>query len=196
MKNVAQSRKAMVAISILVVAALSRLTPHIPNFAPMESLTLLSGVYIIGRYLAFALPILVWWICDLILNNTILRAYYPDHEGFVWFANYMPAIALSAVAIVLLGKLNQGKVKLLPIAGSVLGSVLIFFLITNFGSWMSDPMYPKNATGILASYTAGLPFLQSSLMSNVIFSAVAFTAIEGVGYYFGKSRTTVETQRS
>lgn len=54
-------------------------------------------------------------------------------------------------------------------------AIIGFFLITN-AMMLGGTMYPANATGLLASYVAGLPFLKAQLLGLLAVTAVyAFT---------------------
>jgi len=159
---------------IVLFAALSRLLlTELPNVSPLGAMALFGGAYFSKRYLAVIIPLLALWISDVALNNTIYAAYY---EGFSWFG--VPVVYLSIIVIALMGTtlLKQIKVKNLLIA-SLLTS-LVFFLITNLGSWWTIPAYSKDLVGIIAAYTAGLPFFLSTILSNLFFTAVLFGGYE------------------
>lgn len=53
-------------------------------------------------------------------------------------------------------------------------SASVFYLITNFAFFYPATMYPRNIEGILASYTAALPFFRNMLVGNLVYSAVLF----------------------
>lgn len=180
-------RNTVIASSIIIIGLFSRLLPHMPNFSPMESMALLGGAYISKRYLAFLLPIVVMYISDFVLNNTLLRVYYPDHEGLVFFGDYMLTVIPAMLLIVLLGqtflkKLNPGKIIITALGGSIL-----FFLITNFGSWIGPlSPYPKTFSGLIAAFVAGIPFFKSSVLSTLFFTMASFGAVEFISAYFAK----------
>ena len=48
-------------------------------------------------------------------------------------------------------------------------SSVIFFLITNFGSWLTMAMYEKSFSGLLQSYVMGIPFFHNTLISTLIY---------------------------
>ena len=54
------------------------------------------------------------------------------------------------------------------IAGSILSAV-IFFLVTNTGSWIALE-YTKDFSGLMSSYAAGVPFFRATLVSQLLFS--------------------------
>jgi hypothetical protein len=168
----------LLVIGLIVLAAASRLLPHPPNFVPVGAMALFGAAALPKQWLAFLVPVLAFYLSDLVLNNTLYAAYF---EGFYWGVSYW-----TVGAIVLMVLLGSGMLRKLPfswgrIGGAAVGATLIFFLLTNFGVWAGGMMYPKTAAGLLAAYTAGLPFLVSSLLANLMFSGVLF----GAARYFG-----------
>ena len=76
------------------------------------------------------------------------------------------------------------------IAGTALLGSLVFFLITNFSSWLrQDLPYPMTAAGLMESYWMGLPFLRGTLMGDLTFTAVLF------GLHAVLSRATAPADR-
>jgi hypothetical protein len=66
-----------------------------------------------------------------------------------------------------------------------LWSGAIFFILSNFGVWLTGVYYPKTITGLMECYAAAIPFYKNELfgnmllntfMSNVFFTAVLFGA--------------------
>lgn len=176
------------AIGFIIAAAASRLIPHIPNFTAMESLALFSGAYLGWRVLAFLAPFVVWYASDLIINNTISRSFYPDVDGIVWYADYMPWVYISALFILFLGAKALRKWRPTTLAISSVVATLIFFVLSNFGTWMSGVLYPKNLVGLTECYIAALPFFKTSLISNLVFTAVFFGGYELVHYLSYKEK--------
>ena len=76
----------------------------------------------------------------------------------------------------------EGRMK--NVLGAAVTSSVVFFLITNFGSWIDGHgLYPMNFAGLMECYAAGLLFYKNelfgsfffnSVMGNVFFSTVAF----------------------
>lgn len=156
-------------IAMIAVAALSRVLPHPPNFSPVEAIALFGGAYFASRRWAMIVPLAALLASDLVLAalNGGLYASWFSSAG-IWLV-YL-CVALSA----LLGFALRGKVNSSRVLGySLLGSVL-FFLVTNFGAWLTDPMYAKTAAGLTAAYVAGIPFFQWTVLSTLMYSALLF----------------------
>jgi hypothetical protein len=56
--------------------------------------------------------------------------------------------------------------------GSIL-SAIMFFLVTNAGSWIALD-YDKSISGLINAYSAGIPFFRATLASQVLFSLGIF----------------------
>ena len=70
-----------------------------------------------------------------------------------------------AVAIGMLIK----SFKFLEIIITGLVSSLAFFLITNFGAWMTLEMYDKNLAGLISAYVLAIPFFHNTLVSTFLY---------------------------
>jgi hypothetical protein len=154
---------------MIVLAALSRLLPHPPNFSPVEAIALFGGAYFAKRSAAIWVPLAAMFVSDLalgLMNGGIYWSYFLS-AGYLLV--YL-CIALSAV----LGFGLRGRVGVLRVgAYSLLGSVL-FFVVTNFGAWLGSPMYPQTGAGLAAAYVAGIPFFQWTLLGTLFYSALLF----------------------
>jgi hypothetical protein len=178
---------------ISAVAILGKLIPHLPNFSPMQSMALLGGAYITRKYLAYILPIVLIYATDFILNNTIYRTYYPDHEGLVFFSDYMLVVLPSILLIVALGQFFLKRFKTEKLILTALAGSVLFFLITNLGAWISPTsIYSKNIAGLLQSYIAGIPFFRASVLSTLLFTLLSFGGIEVLANYLSKRSQLVE----
>lgn len=166
---------------IILLAALSRLIPHPANFAPIGGMALFGAAYFTKRYWAFVIPIVSMWISDLVLNNTVYAQYF-DH--FTWFYSGSLFTYGAFALIVLFGMLTLKKVRLSNLIVSALGASVIFFMISNFGVWFSGTMYPKDFGGLMACYTAGIPFFRNTLLGDLVYSGILFGVFEGLQYRF------------
>ena len=91
--------------TFVLLAALTRLLPHPPNFTPIGSMALFGAAYFSRKYLAFLVPILAFWVSDLVLNNVVYAAYF---ESFSWFS---PALLWSCAAMVLIVVIGRHFLK-------------------------------------------------------------------------------------
>ena len=151
------TRLAVILTAILVAAAL-RLLPHPPNFTPIGAMALFGGAYFGKRALAFAAP-----LGALLLSDAILGF----HSG-------MAFVYGSVALIVLIGWAVARRITPLTIAGAALASSVLFFIVTNFGTWATGELYPPTIAGLAACYVAAIPFFQNTLAGDLFFSALLF----------------------
>jgi hypothetical protein len=160
-------RKVLIGSVIILAAALSRLLPHPVNFAPIAAMALAGGVYLDKRS-ALIIPLAVLVISDIIIgfHNTILFVYG------------------SFVLIGLMGLWLKSHKKPLPILGTALLSSIIFFVITNFGVWLTGGgwFYPKTWQGLVECYTLAIPFFRNTIAGDLVYTVVLFGVFEIAEY--------------
>ena len=63
------------------------------------------------------------------------------------------------------------------LAGS-LGSSFIFFIISNLGVFLIG--FPNSLEGLIACYTAAIPFFQTSISADLLFTTVIFLSYDTI----------------
>ncbi len=152
------NKKLLSLIIIVFGIALFRVLPHPPNVSPVAAMALFGGAYFADKRMAFILPFAALILSDLIIG----------------FHNSMIFVYAGFALTVGMGIWMQKKITVNRVAATAVASTLLFFIITNFGAWMMNGMYPMNAGGLMQAYVAGIPFLQNSLLGNLAFTAVMF----------------------
>jgi len=122
-------------------------------------MALFGGACFADKRMAFIVPFVALFLSDLVLglHNSMIFVY----AGF----------ALT----VAIGFLLKGRVSMTYTAFAMVVSSLLFFLLTNFGAWMTSGIYAQTAEGLMHAYVAGIPFFQNSLLGNLVFAAVIFS---------------------
>ena len=147
----------------VVLAVAVRFMPHPWMFTPVTGSLLFFGARGPRRQLWIPFALLV--ASDVALTKLVYS--YPftwDHYvTFAWYA-----------AVLWLGTRLGAKTKWLPVIGAALASSVSFFLITNLTSWAWLDMYPKNLSGVMMSYAAGVPFFRHALAGDLIFTTAMF----------------------
>ncbi len=159
-------------IAIIFVAISSRFLPHPPNFTALGAVGLFGGYYFTRKYMAFLIPLGAFWLSDLFLNNVVFSQYY---EGFVWMSNIWSYIGLACV--IGIGMFIVKKIEVDKLLGASLLGSMVFFLLSNFGVWLSG-LYTFDATGFVACYTAALPFFWNTILGDMVFTAMLFGGYE------------------
>ena len=162
------SRRTTLALAGIMLAAMAaRLLPHPPNFTPIEAVALFGGAYVADRRLAFLLPLLALLLSDLVLGFVVY--------GYGLVYGGMAFVYASVALITALGRWQlRRRASLYRSAGCALVAASLFFVVTNFGVWLTSGLYPHNASGLLACYVAGLPFFHYALAGTLGYTAVLF----------------------
>ena len=150
---------------ISAVALTARLIPHLPNFSPLASVALFTGVY--GQSKKYIiLPLVALFISDLFI-------------GFYKF-EIMLSVYGSLTIIGLLGFWLKKHKNFLNITSSALASSLLFFLITNFAVWYFGTWYSHDLAGLAWCYNLAIPFFKNTLLSDLSYSLIIFGAWEAI----------------
>ena len=155
-----------ISLGIFLVLASSRLIPHPPNFTSLIALSfyvpaLLGLRFIPAMLIAFVLT-------DFIIGY---------HSGTHWTWG-------SVLVIGLVSQYFDKNINL-RLIGSLTGA-FIFFLITNFGVWLSG-MYSLTTAGLIECYTLAIPFFTYSLISTILFSTIIEVFYKVYKYKFLKA---------
>ena len=142
----------------ILLAVLYRILPHPPNFSPVAAMALFAG----AKFARFPIA-LVMTFAMLLLSDLFLGFY----DGMLFVYGGMLSICLIGLSL-------RKNISLLKFLGGTLGATFAFFLISNFGVWWMTDLYPNTASGLLACYLAAIPFMQHSLLSNLLFGVVLF----------------------
>ena len=152
------NKQILLGLMIVAVLSLSRLIPHPPNFTPILGMAVFSGAIISKRYIAYLVPLAAMLLSDLYLG----------------FHASMPIIYFSLALCVLIGTIIESRVSILNSFLSISLGVLLFFLITNFMVWYGSGMYELSISGLMTCYLMGLPFLQNTFISSILYGMGAF----------------------
>ena len=149
-------------LGLIVLLAFSRLIPHPPNFTPILGMAVFSGAIINKKIVAYLVPLAAMLLSDL---------YLGFHSG-------MPIIYFTLAVCVLIGTFIESRVTILNSILGITAGVLVFYLITNFTVWYGSGMYENSFSGLITCYVMGLPFLQNTFISSLIYGMGAFLIYE------------------
>lgn len=158
------STKTKFVLGLIGLVALSRLLPHPFNFTPIGAIALFAGTYITDRKKAFLLPLIALFISDIVIEIVTGSGFYRD----------MIFVYGSFALITSIGFLVRGREQRQIIMVASLISSILFFFLTNFGTWLMYDMYPKSMQGLLMCYIAGIPFFKGTIMGDLFYNLVLF----------------------
>lgn len=156
------SPRLLILTGLIIAAAIVRLLPHPPNFAPIAAMALFGGAYFNKKALAFIIPLSALFLTDL----------------FLGFHNTMWAVYLGFILIVGLGIIMLKKKSVLTVILASFSASVLFFVITNLAFWATDTLYPITLTGLAACFTAAIPFFHNTLIGDLFFTGVMFGMFE------------------
>lgn len=145
-------------LSMVAVAAAIRILPHPWNFTPVGAMALFGAATFSSRRAALIFPLLALFVGDL----------------FIGFHRLMPVVYASFLLSAAIGFWLRGRRSVTQIGAATLAGAVQFFLVTNFGVWLSGMTYPKTAEGLVACYVAGIPFFWNTLAGDAVYAALLF----------------------
>src|SRR5210317_634940 len=161
--------KNKVLLGLIIVAFVSRIAPHYPNFTAMGALAFFGATRTKNTWATLSIVFGVMMLSDLIINNIV----YPTGEFVLMYSGSLFTYAGFA-AYALLGRnaTNMRNGSALLVGGSV-----AFFLLSNLGVFLSAySLFPMTWGGLMATYAAAVPFYAPELISTALFSAMAYAA--------------------
>jgi len=173
--------KAVIVSCLIFFAVAYRLVPHPANFAPIGAIAIFGGA-LLPRKWALLLPLGAIVLSDVFIGMHPLI-------GFTWG---------SFLLIALLSNRFFKSVSPSTVIGASFSASVLFFVITNLGVWLEGRLYPPTLEGLASSYINAVPFFRNTLLSDLVFSAILFTAYF-VAYRFvlgGKGALKVAPQRT
>lgn len=163
----------------IVIAIALRLFPHIPNFAPVTAIALFSGAYF-SRRVALILPLLIMAVSDYLLlyinpYGTNFSQIHPltsllhSTTLFVWGS----FLISSLIGIWIAKKRTFSRVGIAAVLAS-----LQFFVITNFGVWLTSGMYTLDLAGLTQCFVMALPFYRGTFLGDLFYAGMFFGGFE------------------
>ena len=187
---------------LIVAAALWRIlavsSPELANFAPLMALAFCGGVYFQSRWM-WLVPFAALGLSDLYINHYYAVQFhypFPLREWFVRLLCFAAGLGL--------GRLASRRRSWLNLLSGILGSSVLFYLVTNTASWLGwsgELDYAQTFAGWWQAMTVGLPqyaptlfFFRNTFASDLLFTAGFALAMEyaalrrGEFSLFGSSR--------
>ena len=149
-------------VLMVLVAAFSRLIPHPWNFTAIGAMALFGGAYFPSKTQSLIIPIAALVVSDLVLG----------------FHNTMFFVYGAFIVAVILGWTLREERSVFKIGTMALVTSSVFFLISNFGVWAMQTMYPMTWSGLVSCYVAAIPFFDNQILGDLFFSGVLFGAYE------------------
>ena len=145
------------------------------NFSPMAAIALCGAIYF-PRRIAILAPLAAFLVSDLVLNACYLAS--TPHVTSLLSVKMIPEYVALGLTAALGWKLRANPKPGFILGASLLGSIA-FYVITNTGDWLAEPLYAKTAAGWVQALTTGLPgypptlsFFRNTAASDLLFTAI------------------------
>ncbi|HXJ90752.1 MAG TPA: DUF6580 family putative transport protein [Candidatus Binatia bacterium] len=154
----------LLAIAVRFFPFLGLNLPHAWHFTPLAASLLFFGAR--GSRRQLWVPLVLLAAADIVLTRFMWKYPFTWDELFVW-AWY--------AAILWLGTNLRERSGFWRVVAAAAASSISFFIVSNFAVWAAWPgMYPRSVAGLIACYTAAIPFFRGTAVSDLFFSLVMF----------------------
>lgn len=134
----------------------------IANFSPVGAMALFGGAYFNRHWKAIIFPLLILFLSDIILHQTVYASNGFLYGGWYW-------VYLAFVLMALAGRWFLKKISLRNIIVSVLVSVFIHWTVTDLGVWYGSKIFDQNLKGYVDCLILAIPFEWRFLTGTLIY---------------------------
>ena len=140
------------------------------NFSPILPLCIFGAACFAKRTVAYLAPLAIYLAGDLgiwAISGRADWAFYADQ----------PVTYLSVILVVSCGFIARSQRSSGRIAVAGLGSAVVFFVVSNFGTWALGTTYPKTWAGLVECYVMAIPFFRNTVISMGVFLPLLFSRL-------------------
>lgn len=140
------------------------------NFSPALAFGLYGGALLTRRAAGLFAPAAVYLAGDLGIWLLTGRADWA-------FYSYQPAVYGALMLCAACGWRLRSDRTWTGVFGCAVLAPVLFFLITNFATWLGSGLFPQTFSGLVACYAAGLAHHRNLLVSTLLFSGLLFSPL-------------------
>lgn len=157
----------LLASALVLIAASARIVNRemgLFNLAPVAAVGLFSGAIIKDKRISYILPLLAMLLADIYFQLfTKVQGFYGQEQLWVY----------GGMALVTFLGTRMGNINAVKVAGFSLAGSLVFFLVSNFGSFLSG-MWGLNFNGLVKTYVMAIPFYKNTIVSDLVGNGLLF----------------------
>ena len=161
MNIVKLNNEQVVALGLIVLAVVTRLIPHPPNFAPITGIALFAAARFQSKEIAILIPFLGLFLTDLVLGLSGISFFVYIGFGLILFLGF------------------RTKRTTVP---TIMFSSLLFFVVSNLGVWLL--YYPLSLEGLISCFTLAIPFFTNTLLGDLVYTGVLFFTFSSIKKYY------------
>ena len=147
---------------MMTLLVISRMISDIPNFTATIALIMFTSYLIRDKFLSVLVILVSQIISDLYIG--IYSSMFFVYGAYVFIALLSPII--------------MNKLSFKSVLISSLVTPTIFYIVSNFGVWITGSTYPLSLDGLIMCYVAGIPFFDETLLSTVVFSVTIYAMMK------------------
>ena len=147
-----------------------------PNFKPLAALILFGGFFFKRTWIPILACVLVLAISDLqlgVYNWQMAMSVYASFALSCGLGFWVRRSLETQQADRILPSIGFGQVGRFAAASLLMSTA--FFLLTNGAVWCLG-WYPQTGEGLLACYSAGIPFYRATLLGDLFFTSVTIAS--------------------
>tara|TARA_B100001778_G_scaffold60069_1_gene46719 strand:- start:224 stop:739 length:516 start_codon:yes stop_codon:yes gene_type:complete len=152
----------MIPVIMMTLLVISRMISDIPNFTATIALIMFTSYLIRDKFLSVLVILVSQIISDLYIG--IYSSMFFVYGAYVFIALLSPII--------------MNKLSFKSVLISSLVTPTIFYIVSNFGVWITGSTYPLSLDGLIMCYVAGIPFFDETLLSTVVFSVTIYVMMK------------------
>jgi hypothetical protein len=150
----------MLVAFLIAIDIAARLLPHAPGFLPVAASGFFAARMLNIRPLAVVVPVLGMILSDVLLPGEDWRI---QAVGFA-------TIAIPAIAALLTPSLRG----VLATVAIMVPCSIAFWALSNAAVWAFSGMYPLTLAGLTQCYVAALPFLDKTVLGDLVWVGAFF----------------------
>jgi hypothetical protein len=143
------------------------------NFSPIGAMAIFGGAYFNRKWKAFAFPLLMLFISDFILHQTVFKTYSSGLLYSGWYWVYGAFVLMTITGRWLLKTVTVNRFLV-----SVLVCVFIHWIVTDLGVWIGSKKYAQDLSGFMACLINAIPYELRFLSGTLVYGIILFGLFE------------------
>src|SRR5688500_14869690 len=145
------------------------------HFSPLGAMALFGHAHFNKQCKAFLFPLLMLFLSDVILHQTVFKEYSDGllYRGWYWVYGAFALITLA-------GRWLLKKVTIKSFLISVLFAVIIHWVVSDIGVWFNSKIFSQDINGFIECLTVAIPYEWRFLSGTIIYGVVLFGVFEWV----------------
>lgn len=150
-------------IICIILLAISRIIPHVPNFTPVLAAALFAGATFENKKIGTISLLLSLFLSDILLQNIYGYGFHS-----LMIPIYLLILFINWIGIKLQNKISYKNIGLYSILGST-----IFFIFSNLFVYFQGG-YGYNLNGFINCYIMAIPFYGYQLAGDMFYNFMIF----------------------